>query len=458
MGKANILVVPIWFTDSTNYIKEANKDNVKEDIHTAYFGTNEETGWRSVKTYYEQESHGTLTLNGTVSDWYECQKASTYYADDVTTDKTIALVKEVANWYFKNNPTASRLDYDQNVDGFLDGIMLIYGAPDYVALNKIYDDKYDNLWAYCYWVQEVQEQSMSKPGANAFFWASYDFMYNRSKSASRTGVSKAYNSGDTSHCNIDSHTYIHEMGHMFGLTDYYDYSGQYNPAGAFSMQDSNVGGHDPYSSFALGWGKAYVIEETTTINLKPFSETGEMILLSPSYNEYNSPFDEYLLLEFYTPTGLNEFDSTYTYLGSYPKGPQDMGIRLWHVDSRLYYEKGNSFEFTTNPKDETHPVEEAFTNTYPSNDEGDSYLSPLGEEYYNYDVLHLIRNNTTATYKATNDFNTNSMFKAGSSFNMNTYKKQFPNSGKLDQNIDLGFSFTVNSVTQEYASITVTKL
>ena len=110
-GEANILVVPIWFTDSTNYIKEANKDNVKEDIHTAYFGTNEETGWRSVKTYYEQESHGALTLNGTVSDWYECG----YSASDCYSDSNVATLKQNAvEWYFTNNPSEDRKSYDSD--------------------------------------------------------------------------------------------------------------------------------------------------------------------------------------------------------------------------------------------------------------------------------------------------------------------------------------------------------
>ena len=72
------------------------------------------------------------------------------------------------------------------------------------------------------------------------------------------------------------------------------------------MQDYNVGGHDPFSSYALGWGKAYIPAESMTINLKPFATSGEMILLTPNFNKYNSPFDEYILLEYYTPTGLNQ--------------------------------------------------------------------------------------------------------------------------------------------------------
>ena len=253
------------------------------------------------------------------------------------------------------------------------------------------------------------------------------------------------------------------MGHMFGLNDYYDYSGQYNPAGGFSMQDANVGGHDPFSSFALGWGKAYVPTKTVTINLRPFAETGEMILLSPSFNEYNSPFDEYLLIEFYTPTGLNAFDTQYQYGSRFPQGPSQMGIRLWHVDDRLYYQSGYgysaTYKFTTNPSDKSHKVDEAFTNTYDDGtEETEGYLSPLGSDYYDFNQLQLIRNSTKTSHKVKTDFSSSSLFKAGSSFNMNTYKKQFVKSDKLNQEIDLGFSFSVNTVNAEYANITITKL
>ena len=294
VGAANILVIPVWFTNSSNFIRSSTyKANVKSDIETAYFGTNNETGWRSVKTYYEEESHGALTLTGKVSDWYECGKAYSYYAQDADTSKTISLIDDATNWYFQTNTSDKRKNYDKDGDGYLDGVMVIYAAPDYVASST---DSNDNLWAYCFWAQEPNNQNPSNPGLNAFFWASYDFMYGNN-STKRAGSS--YQGGDTSYCNVDAHTYIHEMGHMFGLDDYYDYSdNKYTPAGSFSMQDCNVGSHDPFSCYALGWGKAYVPTESMTINLKPFVSSGEMILLSPSFNSYNSPFDEYLLLEF----------------------------------------------------------------------------------------------------------------------------------------------------------------
>lgn len=56
-----------------------------------------------------------------------------------------------------------------------------------------------------------------------------------------------------------------------------------------------------------------------------------MILLTPKWNEYDSPFDEYLLLELYTPSGINKYHaSSLNDLGK-------IGIRLWYVDARLIY-------------------------------------------------------------------------------------------------------------------------
>lgn len=458
VGSAHILVIPVWFTDSSTFIKSStNKANVKSDIETAYFGTNSNTGWRSVKTYYEEESFGALTLTGKVSDWYECSYSYSRFTSDDDTSKTTSLISEATDWYFRNNSSDNRKNYDRDRDGYLDGVMVIYAAPDYGTWNK---DNYDNLWAYCFWAQDYSAKNTNSPGLNAFFWASYDFMYGSNTASKRSGSS--YAGGDTRYCTLDTHTYIHEMGHMFGLDDYYDYSTQYTPAGSFSMQDCNVGGHDPFSSYALGWGKAYVPTESMTITLKPFQTSGEMILLSPSFNSYNSPFDEYLLLEYYTPTGLNQFDTTnqYNYPYDYPTGTTSQGIRLWHVDARLAYTNDGNFsasKLTTNPKISYNIVTMAMSNTY--NKSGyEDYISVLGSNYANYNILQMIRNNTTSTYRPKDDLSANNLFKAGSSFNMSDYGRQFVKTGKLNSNIDLGFTFTVDSLNNNQATITINKL
>ena len=366
------------------------------------------------------------------------------------------LVKEASDDYFTNNPSDKRRNYDKDGDGYIDSVMLIYAAPDYDAAKS----SYQNLWAYCYWLQDASVKNTRNPGANVFFWASYDFMYSKSKAQERTGKTN-YAHGDTSHCNVDAHTFIHEMGHVFGLEDYYDYSQQYSPAAGFSMQDSNVGGHDPFSSYALGWGSAYVPTETTTIDLKPFAETGEMILLSPNPNSANTPFDEYLLVEYYTPTGLNKFDCDYQYESYYPQGPKDSGIRVWHVDARLAStNNGYSYFLVSNgvPSNATNGVTMAMSNTYSGSGVSSGYLSPLGSNYYDYNILQLIRNSRVATYKEKTDLISSNLFKKGSTFSMSNVSGQFKNSGKLNTNTELGFTFKVNALDENRASITVTKL
>ena len=467
--KPKLLVIPIWFTDSNNYIDVNSRDKVRSDISSAYFGKDTDTGWQSVKSFYETESIGSLTLNGTVSNWYETSKSTSYYAIDPANKesgapKTSALAVEATDWFFNNNPSENRRNYDSDADGYLDGVMMIYAAPDYTLLGN---DSYSNLWAYCYWIQDTSKQNPSNPGANAFFWASYSAMYGSEVVASRTGKSNTkYGGGDTSHCNIDAHTFIHEMGHMFGLEDYYDYSqNSYSPAAGFSMQDCNVGGHDPFSSFALGWGKAYVPTSSITIDLKSFVKSGEMIILSPNWNTGNSAFDEYLILEYFTAEGLNAFDTTYPYMKSarksYPTATKNPGIRLWHVDARLLYTRTGEWSINnvaTNPNDVTGRVTLMMANTfYDNTDESLGYCSPLGPDYANFNLLQVIRNDKTATYKSKNYLKDSDLFHMGDSFSMDSYKKQFVNNNKLNSNKSLGFTFTVNACNSTYASITINK-
>lgn len=441
-GSPKLLIIPVWFNDSNNFIIESKKEEVRNDIEKAYIGTSEETNWNSVKSYYETESQNKIKLSATVTEWYEIDNSYTEYAPESKVDLTMSLVKKASDNYFSNHSTDKRKNYDSNGDGYLDGVMLIYAAPDYDSLGN---DSYKNLWAYCYWTGAIS--SKTNPSANAFFWASYDFLYG-SNAKEKTGSS--YGRGFTQNgITIDTHCFIHEMGHVFGLEDYYDYSSfGYCPAGGFSMQDMNVGGHDPYSVMAYGWADPYIPNDSMTISIGDFQSTHDVILLA-NHSISDSPFDEYLLLEYYTPTGLNEHDSKYTYRYVYPHGPSKGGIRLWHVDARLYsYNQG---QMTTNPTD--GGVYHALSNSYDSN-----HGSILGEEYYNYNILQLIRNDTYATYTPRDSLVETDLFKAGNTFDMQTYSSQFVNGSKMNDNNPLGWSFKVEYTNESKAIITLTKL
>ena len=442
LGTCKILVIPVWFQDSGNYVASSSRDKVRDDIRAAYFGTTEETGWNSVKSFYETESSGKLSIEGTVSEWYEPGERVSAYGYQTEDDATSKLVVAASDWFFENNPEESRLDYDSDADGYLDGVMLIYAAPDCVTWGS----DYENLWAYCYWVQDPKAKDKENPGANTYFWASFDFMYGTNTVASRTG--KTYAGGDTAHCKIDTHTYIHEMGHVFGLDDYYDYGpNKYRPAAGFSMQDYNVGGHDPFSTMAFGWADPYVPTESCSLTIGAFQKTRDCVLLTPKWNSFDSPFDEYLLLELYTPTGLNQFDCTYSYTGGTPKGPSVPGIRLWHVDARLLYvqrdEVFSARQITNDANyDSYYGVVQAFSNSCGDDD----YGTPLGEDtiYDDFNLLQLIRNNTTMSYRNKTSLKSSDLFQNGDSFDMNSYGRQFVNKGKLNSGEALGWSFSVS--------------
>lgn len=443
-SSAQLLVVPVWLTDSSNYIPSFEKELVRTQIETAYFGSKggDELGWHSVKSYYEENSYGKLHINGIVTDWYESS-----YSSYINQTETTQLVIEVADWYKQQVGLEEYKKFDGNGDGYLDALILIYGAYNYANDNS-------NLWAYCYWVQDSTLKNVNNPGPNTYFWASYDFLYKN----------QYY---PNSH--LDAHTYIHEMGHVLGLTDYYDYNDNVgnSPAAGFSMQDCNVGSHDPFSKMALGWVDPYVPTTDSLITINSFQESGDIIVLSPNFT--GSPFDEYLILELYTPTGLNEFDTNYRYANNefYPLGPKDVGVRLWHVDARLrgttvqgeyvvfdgsrYY---TDFDLASSP----YGFSLSMSNTTYSADGGVESYTSLFEQDYKYDLLAMIRNKDANDIQMKNYLTSESLFKEGDVFNMKDYASSFPNGSKLNNGLDLGFSFEVVSINETSATIFISKL
>ena len=104
-------------------------------------------------------------------------------------------------------------------------------------------------------------------------WASYQFLKN--------GYYDKYNQGK-----LETHTFIHETGHLLGLDDYYCYDdlSSWDPAGALDMQSYNVGDHNVFSKFVLGWLEPYVVTDECEIELKTSSLYPEAILIKNDWN------------------------------------------------------------------------------------------------------------------------------------------------------------------------------
>ena len=454
-GNIKLLVIPVKFTDTDSCI--TNYQNVKEDINIAFFGENEEVGWRSVKTYYEEESKNIVTISGVTSNWYNSGFSSSECYDD---NNITTLKQQAVEWFFTNNPSEDRKSYDSDHDGFIDGLCLIYGYPDY-RTGGLEGKGASNLWAM------VKTRNDQKPNANTpisdkYLWASYDCIYSsKAKALERTGKSEYTQAGmhnnSLGYMLFDTRTYIHETGHMFGLNDYYSSTeGEIYYAGHSNVQTLNFLSHDPYSLLLYGWADPYIPDQSQTITIKDFQDDHEVIMLKPTSSMTNSPFDEYILIDLYAPTGLNEFYSVdhplYYGKESTQKDLITPGVRIWHVDSRLLtYESGYT-EFTTNPN-VGDGVRMCASNSYYADSE-----SPCKE----FVELELVRNNPEAELRTLSYNKWTDYFYEGDTFDMETFKKQFANGNKLDSGFDLGWTIKIEGIyktaTGYSANITVTKL
>ncbi|MCI7797684.1 MAG: hypothetical protein MR520_03810 [Mollicutes bacterium] len=228
--------------------------------------------------------------------------------------------------------------YDGNKDGIIDGVWMIYNYYDYATARQMGINISDNYWAYTYWDQENKTPSVTKPVSNVFAWASYDFLL-------EGGASK-----------IDAHTLIHETGHMLGLNDYYDYNDIGAPTGLVDMMDANIIDHNFYSKMVLGWAKPYIVTGDVNIQLSTTNNENNFVIVpynnlpirTTNGKKYFNPYDEYMLVEYYSPTGLNEKDSANKYPGNNVQGFTKEGFRVYHIDARLWYLRYTNGIFSTN--------------------------------------------------------------------------------------------------------------
>ncbi len=321
-GQQNVLVIPINFTDYKFTEEDENR------LEIAFFGTSEETGWESVQSYYEKSSYGKFFLNGTVLEPFETNKASTYYARKYNQgyDADYEVIRAALKYY------DSQIDYslyDNNDDGYIDGLYFIYAAPVWYGNNTGSTNDSDLWWAYVYYYTEDDEY-YDGVEANYYMWAGIDFM----------NEAIVYDDYTDEYIDVNASTYIHETGHLLGLYDYYDYDDTVGPDGGLGgadMMDYTVGDHNPFTKIILDWVFPIIVSnQSTTITINSFTETGDVILVSPNWN--SSYFDEYFLIEYYTPTNLNEIHAGYNGLYSIS------GIRIIHVNAQINPNQEKDYE------------------------------------------------------------------------------------------------------------------
>ena len=309
VGEQKLLVIPVDFNNKSCSSLKLGCDVIHTQISNAFFGTDSKNAFYSVASYYNTSSFGKLHIHGKVADWYH----SSYDIETVRNDKDLVddIVKAAINDYKSNNDDIR--DFDTDGDGYIDSVALIYAHE--------YENKNSSFWAYESSV--IMNADVENPQPRSYIWASYQYMNANSDFAA-----------------VDAHTYIHETGHLLGLNDYYsrDDNQKFRPLGGMDMMDYNLGDNNVFSKMLLNWTRPYVITKNAEITISPSYKNGDCILV-PAGEWNGSALDEYLLIELYSPRGLNKIDSRL----KYNNGTQEFslmsktGIKIYHVDARLAY-------------------------------------------------------------------------------------------------------------------------
>lgn len=374
IGDVNLLVIPVHVKGEEKY----KTDEVRADIERVFFSENDKRmGFPSVKEFFKQSSYGKLNFQGKVTDWYDSGYTASEITKDYIDDNGIMrsgtikgnILRDAVKWAVEKQGINLK-DYDLNDDGSIDAIWLVYDHLDWdteLRLKLKEDPNYNfsnvntDFWNFTGWDYDTEPADI--PTTSGFSWASFDMMYTSYCKRDEREVPDLEN---LSSIPLDSHTFIHETGHLLGLDDYYAADDSYHhPAGQSTMMDQNICDLDSYSKMLLGWVTPYVVYGTSEIVIPTATSSDHGVIVIPYYYERISneiekmhqnnssfknykfdfnPFSEYIMIDLYSPDGLNEKDvygrRTNDGFGEYvidrEPGMSKTGVRIYHVDSRIF--------------------------------------------------------------------------------------------------------------------------
>ena len=339
VGSPAVLIIPVQFSDSV-----AESKGYKIDTIVEAFSKGGKTDYYSLYDYYYISSYGQLTLDITVLDfWFTPEHESEYYSKFSFTyegqeiDRGEQLILNEALDYLDDFMDLSQFDSDKN--GTIDSVLLI-NTLDIVSTYMFY-------WAFRHFNLYSDESNARYKYdgvyAQDYMWASYLFLYERSDE-------QGYRYYDNI-TGMNTHTYIHEFGHVLGLDDYYDYANISHPLWGFDMMDSLNFDHNAFSKFNLGWitkSRLVVANESITLTLEDFSKDGDTIIIANNWDDKLGAYQEYYVLVYSTNSTLNS-EIHNQYFGT-------AGILVYHVNAAMHkLEDSEYYDIFNRNTDSSHP-------------------------------------------------------------------------------------------------------
>lgn len=419
IGNVRSLVIPLVWNDQ----KDMKKDEILNSIKTALGNIVDENG--NITTYYYEDpskytlseymgfaSYWKLQTSAFVTNWYE----SEYNFEDIrdfTPEEDY--IESIVNWAI-DTYNLNIKDFDIDNNGVIDSIIILHTGE-----THRYDSYVQASWAGAVrWTFHDQTKDEN-------YNYNIDINNPRFVNAITSSISFMYN--EVENYNVENSTaltLIHEFAHNFGIVDYYS-SDTNDVLGGYDMQTSNVGDWNAFSKFAVGWIEPTIINKddftnsnTVSYTLEEFVENGDVLLIPSKNIDYNgSPFDEYIMVELFTPKKLHEFDSV-----SY--GLNDtIGIRIYHVNATMRLVENYYYDY------------------------GDHAYSSAKSNDYGAQIIELIQKSKVNEFQdddySNNRLSSEDFFYVGDSFDVSEYDEFFYK-GLMDDGNEFGYVINIKSI------------
>ena len=493
IGDVNLLVIPVHLPNSS--LTDEERNLVKDDLETTFFGHgDEQNGYKSLTEYYFDSSFSKLNFTGMVTDWFDVKENTNVKENSqITQGLSGTIINEIfrkaVDWAVDKYDINLK-DYDKNNDGSIDGVWLVYDHYNYFtqyALDQKNNytpvagddlDRYNSaFWNYTSWDWNTVP-NVDKPTTSGFSWASFDQMY--LGYADYDLNNNPLIEDNLENISLDSHTYIHETGHLLGLDDYYvSNPSSLSPTGKSTMMDQNVGDLDSYSKMLLGWITPYIVYGSSEILLPHSTFNDHSVIVIPAnyqeisqaiesannsetinnfYYQFN-PFSEYIMIDLYAPTGNNTKDTeTYgTLISGRDSCIETTGVRIYHVDSRIMkikitnYEGGQLFTYLDRSWDGDGRLNNDEAILMPiSNSRIESSSFQLEQEYDYLEQIRLLEANGTNTFDLGYPASSSTLWTEESApFDITKFGYQFFNGNySFNEGQNLPFKIKVNTLKE----------
>jgi immune inhibitor A len=291
-GQFRVLAILVKFTDQNSQVAGTYFDNL-------IYGTSGNT----VRRYYSENSYGrldivTLNLPSTIG-WQTMPQTYAYYVDSLKGFGTYPqnAQKLAEDAVYAADPYVNFANYDNDGDGYVDAIYIIHSGRGFEYSHNV-NDIHSHAWS-CANPPFVDGVHVSGYSMEPEYWSSPNDMT----------------------CGV----YAHELGHVFGVPDFYDYGYDSQGLGSWSvmaggswngLNGSSPAHFDAYSKVFLGFANATIVTANTSqVSFPAVEDTGVVYRLWTN----GASGHQYFLVENRRKTG---FDS---YLPS-------AGLMIYHVD------------------------------------------------------------------------------------------------------------------------------